>query len=392
MQISDRIASLKPSATLAVNNKAMSLRDQGVDVISLAVGEPNFPTPEHICRAAKEAIDQNFCRYTQVAGISELRKACADYYARVHNVSIESDCIMVSQGGKHCLYNFLQTFLNPADEVLLPAPYWVSYPDMVQLCEAKTVIVPSRVENGFKVTIDQLDAHLTPKTKLLILNSPNNPTGAVYNEEEYARIIEWAIAKKIFVLCDEIYEQLIFPPAKSFSAIRYMKSDPEYVACLNGVSKSFAMTGWRVGFICAHPTLIKKMVTLQGQCTSSISSISQKAALCALTGPLDCVAAMREAFQKRRDLGLNVIASWPKVVCPKPDGAFYFFADVHEYYKGGIANSTDFCNALLEKKHVAIVPGVAFGDDRCVRFSYAVSDETLLHSLDLIGAFLHDIA
>lgn len=385
MQISDRLKSIQPSLTLAVNSKALELRAKGADIISLAVGEPDFPTPKHICEAAKRAIDENFCRYTQVPGIPELRKAAADYFASQHKVAVTPDAIVIGAGGKHCIYNFLQTFLNPGDEVLIPSPYWLSYPDMVQLAGGVPVFVKADVEHGFKVTTAMLDKALSPKTKLLIVNSPSNPTGAVYSEEEFAKIMDWALDHGLFVLSDEIYEQLVYTGKPAPSALPWYAKKPDQVAVLNGLSKSFAMTGWRVGFLCAHPDLIKKISAMQGHSTSNICSIAQKAALAALTGPMDCVCEMRKAFQRRRDLGYAEVASWPGIACPKPDGAFYLFCDVHTVYGKTVHNSTELCTYLLEHAHVALVPGAAFGDDNCIRFSYAVADDVLKRALSAVG-------
>ncbi|MBO4368913.1 MAG: pyridoxal phosphate-dependent aminotransferase [Desulfovibrio sp.] len=391
MQIADRLQTIKPSLTLAINSKALALRAEGVDVLSLAVGEPDFPTPKHICEAAKQAIDDNFCRYTAVPGIPELRTAAGNYFQRIHGEAVAQESIIIGAGGKHCIYNFLQTFINPGDEVLIPTPYWLSYPDMVQLAGGIPVFVKAGTEEAFKVNVDALDKAVSKKTKLLILNSPSNPTGAVYNETEIAAILDWAIARDIFVLSDEIYEQLVFAPAKTQSAIHWFVKHPDHIAVLNGLSKSFAMTGWRVGFLAAHHDLIKKISSMQGHSTSNICSIAQKAALAALTGPMDCVASMRQAFQKRRDMGLDIIATWKNASCPKPDGAFYFFVDVHAYYGKTVTNSTELCAYILDRAHVALIPGAAFGDDACIRFSYAVADNVLMDALEKVGAVLNDL-
>ena len=386
MQISDRLSSIKPSLTLSVNSRALELKAQGVAVISLAVGEPDFPTPSHVCEAAKAAIDDKFCRYTAVPGIPELRKAAGAYFDRAYGVPVPPESIVIGAGGKHCLYNFLQATINPGDEVLIPAPYWLSYPDMVMLAGGVPVTVHAGPEQGFKVTPDMLDAAVTGKTRLLILNSPSNPTGAVYTEAEFTAIMDWAIQRGIFVLSDEIYDQLVFAPAKMTSAIGWFARYPEQVAVLNGLSKSYAMTGWRVGFLAAHPLLIKKISSMQGHSTSNICSIAQKAALAALTGPTECIDLMREAFVRRRDLAMKTIETWPWAVCPRPDGAFYLFVDVRKCYGGAVNNSTELCTWLLDKAHVALVPGAAFGDDNCIRFSYAVADDVLAQALEVAGA------
>lgn len=392
MQISDRLSSIKPSLTLSVNSRALELKAQGISVISLAVGEPDFPTPKHVCEAAKAAIDDNFCRYTAVPGIPELRKAAGAYFERNYGVPVPMESIVIGAGGKHCLYNFMQATLNPGDEVLVPAPYWLSYPDMVMLTGATPVPVLAGPEQGFKVTPSMLEAHTTDKTRLLILNSPSNPTGAVYTEAEFTAIMDWAIARGLFVLSDEIYDQLVFAPAKMTSAIGWFAKYPEQVAVLNGLSKSYAMTGWRVGFLAAHPTLIKKISAMQGHSTSNICSIAQKAGLAALTGSMECVDKMREAFVRRRDFAMKIIEGWPFAICPKPDGAFYLFLDVSKCYGGSVNNSTDLCTLLLDKAHVAVVPGAAFGDDKCIRFSYAVGDDVLKGALESIGKVLAQLA
>ncbi|MCR5813295.1 MAG: pyridoxal phosphate-dependent aminotransferase [Desulfovibrio sp.] len=389
MQISDRLKSIQPSLTLAVNSKALELRSKGIDIISLAVGEPDFPTPKHICEAAKKAIDDNFCRYTQVPGIPELRKAAGDYFSRQHKVPVAAEAVIIGAGGKHCIYNFLQAYLNHGDEVLIPSPYWLSYPDMVQLAGGVPIFVKAGADQNFKVNCEMLERAVSAKTKLLIMNCPSNPTGAVYTQAEFAKIMDWALERGLFVLSDEIYEQLVYTDFPAPSALPWFAKKPEQVAILNGVSKSFAMTGWRIGFLCAHPDLIKKISAMQGHSTSSICSIAQKAALAALTGPMDCVLEMRQAFQRRRDLAYAKVSSWPGIVCPKPDGAFYIFCDVHTVYGDSVHNSTELCTYLLDHAHVAVVPGAAFGDDACIRFSYAVADEVLERALTAVG---HELA
>ena len=392
MQISDRLMNIQPSLTLAMNAKALELKEQGVMVTSLAVGEPDFPTPKHICEAAKQAIDSNFCRYTAVPGIMELRKAVCGYYQNQYDLSIEPANVIIGAGGKHALYNYIMTVVNPGDEVIIPAPYWVSYPDMVKLAEGVPVFVKAGAEAKFKVTAEQIREAITPRTKLLILNSPSNPTGAVYTAEELEGIMKVAIEAGILVLADEMYDQLVFEPAEMASVSPWVAKYPEQVSILCGVSKSFAMTGWRCGYLVSHKDIIKKCSTLQGQCTSNICSITQKAALAALTGPMDCVAKMRAAFQRRRDMALEIIDGWKFAVCPHPDGAFYLFVDVHNCYRKTVHNSLELSQHLLDKIHVALTPGVAFGDDSCIRFSYAVSDETLKMAVAKVGDVLAELA
>ncbi|MDR3320408.1 MAG: pyridoxal phosphate-dependent aminotransferase [Desulfovibrio sp.] len=392
MQISDRLRSLQPSLTISLNARTQELREQGIAVTSLAIGEPDFSTPAHIRQAAKDAIDVNFTRYTAAPGIPELRKAIGGYFERYYGVPVPPESVIVSAGGKHALYNFAQGILNPGDEVLIPAPYWLSYPPIVELAGGEAVTVLAGTDKGFKVTPGMLETRRTPKTKLLVLNSPSNPTGAVYTQAELDALMEWAISRKIFVLSDEIYDQLVFDPAKPAGAIAWFAKYPELVAVLNGASKTFAMTGWRAGWLVAHPDFIKKLSALQGQSTSGICSITQKAVLAALTGPMDCVADMRNAFQRRRDSVMKIINSWPFAVCPQPDGAFYLFVDVHRHYTGSIKNSTEICAYLLDKALVSMTPGVAFGDDNCIRLSYAVADDVLEAALLRVSESLAKLA
>ncbi len=376
--------------TLAINARAQELRAEGADIISLAVGEPDFPTPEFIREAAKKAIDDNFTRYTPVAGIPELREAAANYFRRYYRTPVKPESIIIGAGGKQCLYTFLQTTLNPGDEVLIPSPYWVSYPDMTLLADGKPVFVKTGPETGYKVAPLTLEDYATDRTKVLILNSPSNPTGAVYSDREFMNIMRWALARNIYVLSDEIYDQLIYPPATMTSAITWFEHCPEFVGVVNGLSKSFAMTGWRVGFMAAHPEIIKKMSVVQGHSLSNVCSIAQKAALAALAGPDEPVKEMRRIFEKRRDLAMERIGTWKNVRCPRPDGAFYLFVDASAYYNGERRDSIQFCQWLLDKAHVAVVPGAAFGDDRCFRISFAVGDDRLREALERIGEALED--
>ena len=382
MQISDRIKSIKPSLTLAMNAKALELKEQGVMVTSLAVGEPDFPTPKHICEAAKAAIDSNFCRYTAVPGIMELRKAVCGYYSNQYDLTIGPENVIISNGGKQALYNYIMCTVNPGDEVIIPAPYWVSYPAIVELAGGVPVYVEAGPEDGFKVTPDKIRKAITPKTKLFIL----------YSAEELKGIMDVVIGAGLNVFSDEVYDQLVFAPAEMASASPYFAKYPEQVSILCGLSKSFAMTGWRVGFLVAHKDIIKKCSTLQGQSTSNICSIAQKAALAALTGPMDCVREMREAFSRRRNMALSIIDTWKFAVCPHPDGAFYLFIDVHKCFGGKVHDSLELSRYLLERLHIATTPGVAFGNDNCIRLSYAVSDDALKKALTEMGEVLAELA
>ncbi len=390
MKLADKFSLVKPSATLAINAKTLELKAQGKEIISLAVGEPDFDTPKHICDAAKAAIDTGFTRYTAVPGIMELRKATANYYNNEYGSSILPENVVISNGGKQPLYNIMQAILNPGDEVLIPTPYWVSYPDMVALASATPVEVPATVEQNFKITPAILEKYISPKSRMLIMNSPSNPTGAIYSQAEFDALMELAIKKGLFVISDEIYDQLVYDDNKSCTAAHWFAKHPAQVAICNGVSKSYAMTGWRVGYSITCPALTKAIVNLQGQSTSNVCSIAQKAALAALDGPKDFMHGMRSAFIVRRDLGLNIINGWSKAICPKPGGAFYLFVDVHKYFRPGLANDTEVCTALLEKAGVAVVPGSAFGDANCIRLSYALADNVLKNALNGIGKVLEN--
>lgn len=371
-----------------MNAKAQELKAQGKAVISLAVGEPDFPTPEHIKDAAKAALDANFTKYTPVPGIPELRDAVAGYFKRFYAVDAPREAVIVSNGGKHALFNLFLSLLNTGEEVLIPAPYWVSYPDMVLLAGGVPVAVPTDIEDDFLVSVEALEKARTPGSRILVLNSPSNPTGCCYSREQLDAIMAWAVRRNIFVISDEIYDQLVYPPATPASCAGWWARHPENVAVVNGLAKSFAMTGWRVGYCLAHPDLIKAQSKIQGQSTSNICSIAQKAAVAALTGSFDQVEAMRAAFMRRRDLAMEIVSSWPGVRCPRPDGAFYLFPDVSACYTSAIPDSTTLCTHILERALVALVPGSAFGDDRCVRFSYALDDDTLIRALEAVGKAL----
>lgn len=391
MRTALRMRLIAPSATLGMAAKAAELRRQGKAILDLSAGEPDFNTPDHIKDAAKRAIDDNFTRYTPVPGTPALREAVAGYFRKNAGVPTPKETIIATNGGKQALYNLFQTLLNPGEEVLVPAPYWVSYPAMVRLAGAVPVPVPSSPERGFLLSVEDLDRAATPATRALILNSPSNPAGAHYTHQALDAIMDWALDRDIFIVSDEIYDQLVYAPAKPASMAASFALHPDNVAVVGGLSKSFAMTGWRLGYCLAHPDLIRSMTTLQSQSTSGVCSVSQKAAIAALTGPLDCVDRMREAFVRRRDMALSIIAGWDRAVCPRPDGAFYLFPSLAGYFTKDIPNSAALSEALLARTGVATVPGVAFGDDRCVRLSYATNDATLEKALTLMGDFLNKL-
>ena len=382
--LSDRVNLVKPSATLAITAKAAELRAAGQNIISLSVGEPDFDTPKAACDAAKQAIDDGFTRYTAVPGIPELRKAIAAKFKLDNGLDYEPDDILVSTGGKQCIYNMLQAMINPGDEVIIPAPYWVSYPDMVLLAEGKPVTVDTTAENGFKLSAAQLEAAITAKTRLLFLNSPSNPTGMAYSWDDLSALGK--VLKKhpeVAVATDDMYEKILFD-GKTFATMAQVCPElKDRTITLNGVSKAYCMTGWRIGF-CAGPRhLIKAMGKIQGQSTSNPSSIAQKAALAALTGPTDALEEMVRVYEGRRTWLVTALNAIPGVTCIRPDGAFYVFPSVQAWLgkktPAGkvLGNDLDVCAWLLEDAGVALVPGTEFGAPGFMRISYAVAQSTL---------------
>jgi aspartate aminotransferase len=388
MRLSTRIQQVKPSATLTINAKANQLKAQGRDVLSLAAGEPDFPPPDHVLQAAKEAIDGGFSRYTPVPGIPELRQAVADYFQRQFSFAAAPEMTIVTNGGKQGLYNLCQVLLDPGDEVLIPAPYWVSYPDMVSLAGGSSVVVPTQPEKSFLLSLDDLEAALTSRSRALILNTPSNPTGCHYSQEDLDQVMEWALNRGLVVISDEIYDQFVYPPAQPSTAVHWLEKAPEQVAVVNGLSKCFALTGWRIGYVLADKDLIASLSKIQGQSTSNICSIAQKAALAALSGSWDFLEEQRRIFAARRDKALDIMSTWPDVHCPKPEGAFYLFPRVDSHFTPDIPDSTELCAHLLDQAEVAMVPGKAFGDDRCIRLSYATDEDTLMAALERIGRAL----
>jgi aspartate aminotransferase len=386
LQLAARIRQIPPSATLALNAKANQLKAQGVDVVNFGVGEPDFDTPENIREAAIRAIREGFTRYTPVGGIPELKEAIIRKFQEDYQLSYQPGEILVSCGGKHGLYNLFQVMFDPGDELIIPAPFWVSYVPMALLAEAKPVVVPTQEANGFKLTAAELQASLTPRTKALVLNSPSNPTGGVYAQEELAALGQMALEKGLYIISDDIYDKILFDGAR-FSNIAMLA--PELKArtfVLNGVSKTYAMTGWRIGYLAGPEDGIKAATNLQSQSTSNPTSIAQKAAVEALNGPQDAVAAMVAEFAWRRDDILKRSLDIPGVTCTRPGGAFYLFPNFSAYYDRlkvgpGQKGSQVLADYLLEEAKLAAVPGVEFGEDRCLRFSYATSRERIATGL-----------
>ena len=384
-QVSDRLAALAPSQTLAMSQKSNELKAQGVDVINLSVGEPDFNTPQHIKDAAKKAIDDNFSHYSPVPGYMDLRQAICAKLKNENGLDFTPDQIVVSNGAKQSICNTILSLVNPGDEVVLPAPYWVSYVEMVKLAEGKSVIVETGIEQDFKMSAAQLEAAITPKTKMLILCTPSNPTGSVYSHDELTALA--AVLERhpqVFILADEIYEHINYVGAHQsiaqFPALR------DRVIIVNGVSKGYAMTGWRIGFIAAPLWIAKACNKLQGQYTSGASSIAQKAAAAAFAGDQSCVEEMRRAFERRRDLVVRLAREIPGLKVNNPDGAFYLFPEV-SYYLGKadgdrvIKTSSDLAMYILEVGHVATVAGDAFGAPNYLRLSYATSEENITEAL-----------
>lgn len=395
-QLSDRLNRLAPSATLAMSQKSSEMKAQGIDVINMSVGEPDFNTPEHIKDAAKKAIDENFSRYSPVPGYMDLREAISAKLKRENGLDYGVNEILVSNGAKQSVCNTIMALVNDGDEVIIPAPYWVSYPQMAKLAGGEPVIVEAGFEQDFKITPEQLEAAITPKTKLLILCSPSNPTGSVYNEEELRGLAD--VIKRhedLYVLADEIYEHINYiGKHHSIAQIEGMK---ERTIVVNGVSKAYAMTGWRIGYIAAPEWIVKGCNKLQGQYTSGPCSVSQKAAVEAYMASQDCVEEMRKAFERRLDLIVSLAKDIPGLEVNVPQGAFYLFPKCSSFFGKTdgthvINNSTDFALYLLEVGHVATVAGDAFGDPECFRMSYATSDDNIREAMSRIKSAVARLA
>ncbi|MDJ1502863.1 pyridoxal phosphate-dependent aminotransferase [Xanthocytophaga agilis] len=393
--LSDRVNAMAESATLAMTKKARELAAQGVKVISLSIGEPDFPTPQHIKDAAKKAIDDNFTQYTPVSGIADLRSAIAEKLRRDNNLDWKPENIVVSTGAKQSLTNVLLALLNPGDEVIIFSPYWVSYSEMVVLAEGVPVLVTGSLENDFKVTAEEFEAAITPRTKLVMFSSPCNPTGSVFTEEELRKIGQVVERhENIFVMADEIYEYIVFE-GKNFS-IGSIPSIKDRVITVNGCSKGYAMTGWRLGYIAAAKWIADACDKIQGQVTSGTCSITQKAAVAALTGPLDDTRKMAEAYRRRRDLVIAGLREIPGLKISVPQGAFYAFPDMSSYFGKSdgtnvIKNADDLAMYLLNVGHVATVSGAAFGAPNCIRLSTAASDENLTEAISRIKTALGNL-
>jgi aspartate aminotransferase len=391
--ISKLAAAVQPSATLAAGAKAKQMKAEGLTVFDFSLGEPDFPTPAHICAAADQAMKDGHTHYTPAAGIPELRKAVAKFYEKTYGIRYTADQVVVSNGAKHSIHNALCSSVGPGDEVIIPTPYWVSYSDMVEMTGAKYVLVPTTIESGFKMTPAQLRSAVTPRSRLLMLNSPCNPTGTVYTRAELEALADVVLQTKLAVLSDEIYEKLVFGDARPTCFATLRPELAERTLTISGASKSYAMTGWRMGWALGPANVMKAMGNVQSQQTGNPCSISQYAALAALEGEQDCVERMRREFEARRDLVVARLSGMPGVKCRKPEGAFYAFFDISAHFGrtlGGrhVTDSASFCTAALETAHVNVVPGSAFGAEGYVRLSYAASREQLHAGLDRLGQWL----
>ena len=384
-QLSARLNRLAPSATLAMSQKSNEMKAQGIDVINMSVGEPDFMTPEHIKEAGKKAITDNYSKYSPVPGYPALRNAISAKLKKENNLDYKASEIIVGTGGKQGVCNTIMALVDEGDEVIIPAPYWVSYPQMVKLAGGTPVIVRGGFEQDFKITPEQLEAAITPKTRMLVLCSPSNPTGSVYTQDELNALAEIVLKHEdLYVLADEIYEHINY--IGSHASIASYPGMKERTCLCNGVSKAYAMTGWRLGWVAAPEWIIKGINKLQGQYTSGTCDVSQMAALAAYEGPQQCVEDMRKAFERRRDLIVKLAKEIPGFEVNVPKGAFYLFPKISSFFGKSngattINNSTDFALYLLEEAHVASVGGDAFGDPDCFRMSYATSDENIVEAL-----------
>ena len=394
MELSKKALSISPSSTLAIDAKAKKMKAEGIDIIGFGAGEPDFDTPDHIKAAAIKAINDGFTKYTPASGTLELKQAVCNKFKKDNGLDYKPANIVISNGAKHSLVNAFQAILNPGDEVIIPAPFWVSYPEMVKLADGVPVILNSTEEEGFKFSIDKLEKAITPKTKAIVLNSPSNPTGMIYSVDELKAVADLAVSKNIFVVSDEIYEKLIYDGYKHVSIASFNDKIKDLTIIVNGVSKSYSMTGWRIGYTASNEKIATIMGNVQSHATSNPNSIAQKAAQAGLEGPEDIINMMVAEFAKRRDYMVERINSINGLSCINPNGAFYVMMNISkiigkEINGVKINGSDDFANVLLEKANVALVPGSGFGTDIHVRLSYATSLENIKEGLNRIEKFIN---
>ena len=383
MQLSSRATSLTPSLTLSIDSKAKAMKSEGIDVCSFGAGEPDFDTPEHIKTAAIAALESGFTKYTPSSGIPDLRQAVADKFLIDNGVDYKPSQIIISDGAKHSCYNAIVATCQPGDEVIIPTPYWLSYPEMVRLAGADPVFVYTKEEDGWKLTAEEFENAMTPRTKMIILNSPGNPTGAVYTKEELQALANVAAEEEILILSDEIYEKLVYDESRHISIASLGQEYYDLAITVNGFSKSYAMTGWRIGYLGAPEPIAKAIDSIQSHSTSNACSFAQKGALAALRGDQQSVADMRDEFNLRREYMLERLSKMPHLSVVRPNGAFYVLVNIS---KLGLT-SQNFADRLLSKANVAVVPGIAFGDDRTLRFSYATSLDVIKKGMDRFEEF-----
>ncbi|MDJ0537238.1 MAG: pyridoxal phosphate-dependent aminotransferase [Microcystis sp. M53603_WE2] len=384
MKLASRVNQVTPSLTLAIDSLAKEMKKNGEDVCSFSAGEPDFDTPTHIRAAAKKALDEGKTRYGPAAGEAGLRKAIAEKLLRDNQLAYNADNVIVTNGGKQSLYNLIMALIEAGDEVIIPAPYWLSYPEMVTLAGGTSVIVNTSLENHYKITPEQLEAAITPKTKLFVLNSPSNPTGIVYTPEEIAALANIVVEKDILVVSDEIYEKILYDGAIHRSIASFGPEIFQRSIISNGFAKAFSMTGWRVGYIAGPVEIVKAMTKIQSHSTSNVCTFAQYGAIAALESSQDCIEEMVKAFSQRRQYILERVRAIPGLNCPTPNGAFYVFIDISQT---GL-KSRDFCQKLLETQKVAAIPGIAFGADDCIRLSYATDLKTIEKGFDRIDKFI----
>ncbi|BAG03361.1 MULTISPECIES: pyridoxal phosphate-dependent aminotransferase [Microcystis] len=384
MKLASRVNQVTPSLTLAIDSLAKEMKKNGEDVCSFSAGEPDFDTPTHIKAAAKKALDEGKTRYGPAAGEAGLRKAIAEKLLRDNQLAYNADNVIVTNGGKQSLYNLIMALIEAGDEVIIPAPYWLSYPEMVTLAGGTSVIVNTSLENHYKITPEQLEAAITPKTKLFVLNSPSNPTGIVYTPEEIAALAKIVVEKDILVVSDEIYEKILYDGAIHRSIASFGPEIFQRSIISNGFAKAFSMTGWRVGYIAGPVEIVKAMTKIQSHSTSNVCTFAQYGAIAALESPQDCIEEMVKAFSERRQYILERVRAIPGLNCPTPNGAFYVFIDISQT---GL-KSRDFCQKLLETQKVAAIPGIAFGADDCIRLSYATDLKTIEKGFDRLDQFI----
>lgn len=387
--ISNRALSIQPSPTLAIDAKAKKMQAAGGDVINLGVGEPDFDTPAHIKEAAIQALHNGKTKYTPVQGIIELRQAIADKFARENQLNYTPEQVIVSNGAKQSFYNFIQAVINPGDEVIIPCPYWVSYPDIVTLAEGRPVFIETGAKQHFKITPTQLELAITPKTKVVVLNSPSNPSGMVYSKEELTELAKVLLCHPdILIASDDMYEHILWTHYPFCNIVNACPELHERTVVMNGLSKAYAMTGWRIGYAAGHPDIINTMIKIQSQSTSNPNSIAQYAGVEALNGDQQCIADMVKVFKARHDNVYEALKKMPGVTCLPSQGTFYTFPDVSKtlpHIDGGLSNDIELADYLLSKAGVAVVPGTAFGTPGCIRMSYATSNEKLDDAMDRLA-------